>query len=105
DGRCCVVIDDMIDTAGTIVAAADILFEHGATDVWAMCTHGVLSDPAAQRLSGCGAREVVVTDTLPIDDDRVFDKLTVLSIAPLIARAIREVFDDGSVTSLFEGAS
>lgn len=66
-------------------------------------THGVLSDPAAQRLSACGAREIVVTDTVPITPEQRFDNLTVLSIAPLIARAIREVFDDGSVTSLFDG--
>ena len=68
-------------------------------------THGVLSDPAAQRLSECGASEVVVTDTLPIAADKHFPQLTVLSIAPLLARAIREVFDDGSVTSLFDGNS
>ncbi len=66
---------------------------------------GVLSEPAAQRLAGSGAREVVVTDTLPIEEDKGFEQLTVLSIAPLIARAVREVFDDGSVTSLFDGAA
>ena len=68
-------------------------------------THGVLSDPATQRLAECGAREVIITDTLPIPDEKRFEHLTVLSIAPLIARAIREVFDDGSVTSLFDGNS
>ena len=68
-------------------------------------THGVLSGPAAQRLTECGAREVVVTDTLPIEDDRRFENLKVLSIAPLLASAINEVHSDGSVTSLFDGNS
>ncbi|SDC89150.1 ribose-phosphate pyrophosphokinase [Sanguibacter gelidistatuariae] len=103
EGRSCVLVDDLIDTGGTIAAAVRVLLEAGAKDVIVAATHGVLSDPAAKRLTECGAREVVVTDTLPISADKQFDKLTVLSIAPLLARAIREVFDDGSVTSLFEG--
>ena len=103
EGRTCVLVDDMIDTGGTIVQAANALFENGAKDVIVAATHGVLSDPAVDRLMQCGAREVVVTDTLPIAEDRRFPQLTVLSIAPLLARAIREVFDDGSVTSLFDG--
>ena len=103
EGRSCVLVDDLIDTAGTIAGAVRVILEAGAKDVIVAATHGVLSDPAAERLQGCGAREVVITDTLPIADERRFPKLTVLSIAPLIARAIREVFDDGSVTSLFDG--
>ena len=103
EGRTCVLTDDLIDTGGTIAEAVRVLLKDGAKDVIVAATHGVLSDPAARRLQECGAREVVVTDTLPIPDDHRFEKLTVLSIAPLIARAIREVFDDGSVTSLFEG--
>ncbi|MBI9114671.1 ribose-phosphate diphosphokinase [Sanguibacter suaedae] len=103
EGRSCVLVDDLIDTGGTIAAAVKVLMDAGAKDVIVAATHGVLSDPAAQRLQECGAREVVVTDTLPIAPDKAFDKLTVLSIAPLLARAIREVFDDGSVTSLFDG--
>ncbi|HEY1971491.1 MAG TPA: ribose-phosphate diphosphokinase [Pseudonocardia sp.] len=102
-GRTCVVIDDMIDTGGTISAAVKELLNAGAADVVIATTHGVLSGPAKERLSTCGAREVVVTNTLPIPEDKRFPQLTVLSIAPLIARAIREVFDDGSVTSLFDG--
>jgi ribose-phosphate pyrophosphokinase len=102
-GRTCVVIDDMIDTGGTISAAVRELLKAGAADVVIATTHGVLSGPAKERLSTCGAREVVVTNTLPIPEDKRFPQLTVLSIAPLIARAIREVFDDGSVTSLFNG--
>jgi ribose-phosphate pyrophosphokinase len=103
EGRICVLVDDMIDTAGTITAAADVLFAQGAADVIAAATHPILSGPAVDRLKNSRISEVVVTNTLPIEEERRFDKLTVLSIAPLIARAIREVFDDGSVTSLFEG--
>ncbi|MDM8083268.1 ribose-phosphate diphosphokinase [Cellulomonas cellasea] len=103
EGRSCVLVDDLIDTAGTISGAVRVLMEAGAKDVIVAATHGVLSDPAIDRLQQCGAREVIITDTLPIPDERRFDKLTVLSIAPLLARAIREVFDDGSVTSLFDG--
>ncbi|MCL2465730.1 MAG: ribose-phosphate diphosphokinase [Micrococcales bacterium] len=103
EGRTCVLVDDMIDTGGTIVEAVRVLLAAGAKDVIVVATHGVLSDPATERLAGCGAREVVITDTLPIPDEHRFDSLTVLSIAPTLARAIREVFDDGSVTSLFDG--
>jgi ribose-phosphate pyrophosphokinase len=105
EGRVCILVDDMIDTGGTIVAAADTLFEAGAADVIIAATHGVLSGPAVDRLKNSKVSEVVVTNTLPIPADRQFDKLTVLSIAPLLARAIKEVFEDGSVTSLFGGAS
>lgn len=104
-GRECVLVDDLIDTGGTIAEAVKVLLASGAKDVIVVATHGVLSDPATQRLSECGAREVVVTNTLPIVPSKRFDKLTILSIAPLLARAIREVFDDGSVTSLFDGVA
>jgi ribose-phosphate pyrophosphokinase len=103
EGRICVLIDDMIDTGGTIVKAAQALFDNGAKDVVVAATHGILSGPAVERFEGSRVREVIVTDTLPIPDDRRFDKLTVLPVAPLIARAIQEVFTDGSVTSMFEG--
>ena len=92
EGRVCVLIDDMIDTGGTIAGAVQILKDAGAKDVIIAATHAVFSDPAAQRLGECGAREVVVTNTLPIPEEKRFETLTVLSIAPLIARAIREVF-------------
>jgi ribose-phosphate pyrophosphokinase len=105
EGRTCVLVDDLIDTAGTIAGAVRVLHEAGAKDVIVAATHGVLSDPAIDRLQQSGAREVIITDTLPIPEERRFEGLTVLSIAPLIARAIREVFDDGSVTSLFDGQS
>jgi ribose-phosphate pyrophosphokinase len=103
EGRTCVLVDDMIDTGGTIVQAAEALFENGAKDVIVASTHGLLSGPAVERLRDSRISEVIITDTLPIDDDKRFDKLTVLSIAPLIARAVKEVFDDGSVTNLFDG--
>ena len=102
-GRMCVLVDDMIDTGGTIVKAAEALMADGASGVVIAATHPILSDPAVDRLKNCPAAEVIVTNTLPIPDERRFDKLTVLSIAPLVSRAIREVFEDGSVTSLFDG--
>jgi ribose-phosphate pyrophosphokinase len=101
--RMCVLVDDMIDTGGTITKAAEALMADGASGVVIAATHAILSEPAVDRLKNCSAREVVVTNTLPLTDDREFDKLTVLSIGPLVARAIREVFEDGSVTSMFEG--
>jgi ribose-phosphate pyrophosphokinase len=103
EGRTCILVDDMIDTGGTIAKASEALFDAGAADVVVAATHAVLSGPAVDRLKNSRVSEVIVTDTLPIAEDQMFDKLTVLSIAPLLARAIREVFDDGSVTSLFDG--
>ncbi|MEX1210215.1 MAG: ribose-phosphate diphosphokinase [Candidatus Nanopelagicales bacterium] len=100
--RVCVVVDDMIDTGGTIVKAADVLFDNGAAEVIVAATHGILSEPAAQRLQESRISEVIVTNTLPIPSDRQFDKLTILSIAPLLAQAVYEVFTDGSVTRMFE---
>jgi ribose-phosphate pyrophosphokinase len=104
-GRTCILVDDMIDTGGTIAKAAEALFEQGAASVIVAATHGVLSGPAIDILKNSRISEVVITNTLPIAQEKLFDKLTVLSIAPLLARAIREVFSDGSVTSLFDGQS
>ena len=104
-GRQCVLVDDMIDTGGTIAEAVKVLYNEGAESVIIAATHGILSAPAAERLSECGASEVIVTDTLPITEDKRFDNLTVLSIAPLLASAIKEVFEDGSVASLFDGVA
>ncbi len=103
EGRICVLVDDMIDTAGTITHAADALMEDGAAGVVIAATHAILSGPAVDRLKACQAREVIVTNTLPIDESKRFDKLVTLSIAPLISRAIQEGFEDGSVTSLVDG--
>ncbi len=104
-GRTCILVDDMIDTGSTIVNAAEALFEQGAAQVIVTATHGVLSGPAVDLLKNSRISEVIVCNTLPITNEKQFDKLTVLSIAPLIARAISEVFSDGSVTSLFDGQS
>jgi ribose-phosphate pyrophosphokinase len=105
DGRICLIVDDMIDTASTVCRAAEILAESGAADVIVASTHAVLSDPATERLKNSRISEVIVTNTLALPPERQLDKITVLSIAALIARAIREVFDDGSVTTLFGGLS
>uniref|UniRef100_UPI001E398B91 ribose-phosphate diphosphokinase n=1 Tax=Nocardioides sambongensis TaxID=2589074 RepID=UPI001E398B91 len=102
-GRMCVLTDDMIDTGGTIVKAAEALMAEGAAGVIIAATHAILSDPAVDRLKNSSATEVVITNTLPVPPAKQFDKLTTLSIAPMVARAIREVFEDGSVTSMFDG--
>jgi ribose-phosphate pyrophosphokinase len=101
-GRTCILVDDMVDTAGTICAAAEALFENGAAEVIIAATHAVLSDPAVDRLKNSRISEVIFTNTLPIPPEKRFDKMTVLSIAPMLARAIREIFEDGSVTSMFD---
>ncbi|HZN70492.1 MAG TPA: ribose-phosphate diphosphokinase [Micromonosporaceae bacterium] len=105
DGRVCLIVDDMIDTASTVCRAAEILAASGAGDVIVASTHAVLSDPATERLKNSRIREVIVTNTLALPPEKQLDKITVLSIASLIGRAIREVFDDGSVTTLFGGLS
>lgn len=103
EGRDCLIVDDLIDTAGTIVAAAHALKEHGARRVTVAATHAVFSPPAVERLSSIDVDEVIVTNTLPLPEEKKFPKLTILSIAPLLAQAIHEVFADGSVTSMFDG--
>jgi ribose-phosphate pyrophosphokinase len=105
EGRICVLIDDMVDTAGTICAAADQLVHHGASEVYAMATHGVLSDPALDRLKNSVITKVVLTDTLPLADDRRIDKIEVLSVAAIIADALLAVFEDRSVSEIFGGAN
>jgi len=104
-GRVCLLVDDMIDTGRTIVKAAEALKKAGAIGVVVAATHAIFSDPAFEILQAEAIDQVVVTDTLPVPDDKRWDRLTVLPIAPLIARAIHEVFDDGSVTSMFDGAA
>jgi ribose-phosphate pyrophosphokinase len=104
-GQTCLLIDDMIDTGGSITQAAELLFKNGATDVVIAATHGIFSPPATDRLKNSRVSEIIVTNTLPVGPEQAFDKLTVLSIAPMIAQAIVEVFEDGSVTSLFDGRS
>ncbi|WP_277102318.1 ribose-phosphate diphosphokinase [Corynebacterium vitaeruminis] len=101
-GKTAILLDDMIDTGGTIAGAVGVLRDAGAEDVIIGCTHGVFSDPARERLSQCGAKEVITTDTLPQSTEG-WDNLTVLPIAPLLAKTIHEIFENGSVTDLFEG--
>jgi len=103
EGRVCVLVDDMIDTAGTICAAAEQLVDHGAAEVYAMATHAVLSDPAIDRLKNSSICKVIVTNTLPIADDRMIDKIEVLSVAQIVADALDAVFEDTSVSEIFEG--
>jgi ribose-phosphate pyrophosphokinase len=103
NGRVCVLIDDMIDTAGTICAAAEQLVKYGAAEVYAMATHAVLSDPAIDRLKNSSISKVIVTNTLPIEDGRIFDKIEVLSVAQIVADALDAVFEDTSVSEIFGG--
>ena len=105
EGRVCLLVDDLIDTGRTIRKAADALKANGATGVVVAATHAVFSPPAVELLNSPNIDAVVVTDTLPLPPEKRWDKLTILPIAPLIARAIHEVFDDGSVTSMFDGAA
>jgi ribose-phosphate pyrophosphokinase len=102
-GRVCVLVDDMIDTAGTVCAAAERLAGKGAVEVHAMATHGVLSDPAIDRLKNSVISKVVITDTLPLPIDRHIDKIEVLSVAEIIADALDAVFEDTSVSDIFGG--
>ncbi len=102
-GRVCVLIDDMIDTAGTICQAAELLVERGASEVWAAATHGVFSGPAIDRLKNSVLEKVIVTDTLPLPPDKQFDKLEVLSVSEVIADALRAVFEESSVSRIFDG--
>jgi ribose-phosphate pyrophosphokinase len=103
EGKVCVVVDDMIDTGGTLVNGAETLVDAGAVEVFAAATHPVLSDPATDRIKNSPISQVVVTNTLPIPSEKQLDKLTVLSIAPTIAQTIKAVFEEGSVSELFHG--
>ena len=103
DGRTCLIVDDIIDTAGTVVSAADLLLDRGASEVVIAATHGLLSGPAVDRLKNSRVKEVVVTNTVPVADDKHIDNLEVLPIAPLLAYAIQAVFEDRSVSELFGG--
>jgi ribose-phosphate pyrophosphokinase len=103
EGRTCVLIDDMIDTAGTIVAAAEQLTERGASAVYCAATHGVFSGEAIDRLKNSTIEKVVITNTLPLPDEKRIDKIEVLSAAGIIADAIDAVFEDTSVSEIFDG--
>lgn len=103
DGRMCVLVDDEIDTAGTICQAAEEVSKAGAGEVWALATHGVLSDPAIDRLKNSVIARVVVTNTVPIGSEKHFDKLEIVSVAKIIADAVDAVFEDTSVSEIFGG--
>jgi ribose-phosphate pyrophosphokinase len=103
EGRQCILTDDMIDTGGTIVSAAELLLDRGATEVWAMATHGVLSDPAVERLKNSRIARVVLTNTLPLPPEKQIDKIEVLSVAEIIAQALSAVFEEASVSEIFGG--
>jgi ribose-phosphate pyrophosphokinase len=102
-GKVCVIVDDMIDTAGTLIQGVEVLMEAGATEVHAAATHPLLSGPAVDRIKNSALKQLVVTNTLPLPSEKQFDKLTVLSIAPTIANTIKAVFEEGSVSELFHG--
>ena len=103
EGRLCILADDMIDTGGTIVSAADLLMARGATEVWAMATHGVLSGPAIERLEKSVISRVVLTNTLPLPKEKQIAKIEVLSVAKILADALAAIFDETSVSDLFDG--
>ena len=101
DGKNCIILDDMIDTAGTICNAAAAIKELGAKEVYSCATHAVLSGPAIRRLEDSVIKEVVLLDTIPIDEDKMIDKFTTLSVAPIFAEAMTRIFTNGSVSKLF----
>ncbi|MFM8810763.1 MAG: ribose-phosphate diphosphokinase [Actinomycetota bacterium] len=103
EGKLCILTDDMIDTGGTIVSAAELLIERGAREVWAMATHGVLSGPAIERLAKAPIERVVLTNTIPLPADKRLPKIEVLSVAKILADALSAVFDETSVSDLFDG--
>ncbi|MGK2949293.1 MAG: ribose-phosphate diphosphokinase, partial [Acidimicrobiales bacterium] len=105
EGRTCVLIDDMIDTAGTLCAAADLLAARGASDIYALATHGVLSGPAIDRFKNSVISKVIITDTLPLPSEKQIDKIEVLSVAKILAETIDAVFEDKSVSEIFDGAN
>ena len=101
EGKNCILIDDMIDTAGTITAGVDMLKQKGAKDVYIACTHGVLSGPAIERLSTCAAKEVVITNTIEIPQEKKFDKIVSVSVAGLLAHTIENIENDLPVSDVF----
>lgn len=101
-GKVAILVDDIIDTAGTISQAASVLLERGATKVYACCTHPVLSGPAVEKLKAAPIEEVVVTNTIPVPEDKHFPGLKVLSVAPLLGEAIIRIYQDLSVSKLFD---
>lgn len=102
EGRRALTVDDEIDTAGSLVGAVDTLLKHGATEVYACCTHPIFSGPAVQRIAASPVKEVVVTDTVPVNGEKKLDKVTVLSVAPLLGEAIHRIHTGLSIGAMFE---
>ncbi len=102
EGKRCILIDDMIDTAGTIANAANALKDLGATAVYACCTHGVLSGPAFERINNSAIEELVMLNTINLPENVETDKITSLSVAPIFAEAIKRIYDDEPISKLFE---
>jgi ribose-phosphate pyrophosphokinase len=100
-GRDAVIVDDMIDTAGTLIQAVDALKREGANRILACAVHGVLSGPAIARITESSLEEVIITNTIPLTPERQLSKIRVLSVAPLLAEAIRRIHDEESVSTLF----
>ncbi len=101
DGKVAILVDDIIDTAGTIVLGAEALYAQGAADVYACCTHPIFSGPALERLKSAPLKEIVYTNTIPVDSDKLDERFVVLSVAPLIGEAILRVNEERSVSELF----
>lgn len=102
EGKNCILVDDMIDTAGTITNAANALREMGATSVRACATHGVLSGPAIERIENSAIEELVLLNTIPVPEEKRIEKMKILSVAPLFAEAMTRVFTNGSISKLFD---
>ncbi len=102
-GRRCLLVDDMIDTAGTITGGARVLMQFGAEEVYACATHAILSDPAIDRIKNAPLKEIIVTNTVPLPEEKRLDNIIVLSIAPILASTIKAVFRDESVSEIFQG--
>ncbi|WP_096272329.1 ribose-phosphate diphosphokinase [Paucisalibacillus globulus] len=102
EGKTAILIDDIIDTAGTITLAANALIENGAREVYACCTHPVLSGPAIERIENSKIKELIVTNSIPLKEEKMIDKITQLSVAPLIGEAIIRVHEEQSVSILFD---
>ena len=102
EGKIALTVDDEIDTAGSLVGVISALEERGATEIYACCTHPVFSSPAIERIASCPVKEVVVTDTVPVKDEKKLDKITVLPIAPLLGEAIHRIHSGQSIGAMFE---
>ena len=102
EGKNCIILDDMIDTAGTITNAANVIKEMGTKNVYAGATHGILSGPAIERIQSSQICELALLNTVPVKDEKLIDKMTMLSVAPLFAEAMTRVFTNGSISKLFD---